>query len=103
MHHDEREALLTRAAEAGVAAQDLERIRAVCESYEYVTELIEQKNQTLGRLRGMIFGSRTESRANVLGRDRPRAAETPPANGEPAQAPASGPPANAGAAPAETA
>ena len=103
MHHDEREALLTRAAEAGVAAQDLDRIRAVFDSYEYVTELIEQKNQTLGRLRGMIFGSRTESRANVLGRDRPRAAETPPATGEPAQAPASGPPANAGSAPAETA
>lgn len=87
MQPDEREALLARAAEAGIAAQDLERMRAVFESYEYVTELIEQKNQTLGRLRKMIFGSRTESRANVLERTPSRAVSTPPAPEEPAASP----------------
>lgn len=68
MNREEREALLTRAAEAGVAAPDVDRIRAIFESYEYVTELIDQKNQTLGRLRDQLYGSRTESRDNVLGR-----------------------------------
>ena len=71
MQFDEREALLDRAAKAGVAAEDVDLMRAVFDSYAYVTELIEQKNQTLSRLRTIIFGSRTESRANVLGADKP--------------------------------
>jgi len=70
MKPEEREALLARAREAGVAEQDVDRIRAIFDSYAYVTELIDAKDQTLGRLRTIVFGSRTESRRNVLGRNK---------------------------------
>lgn len=66
----ERETLLTRAAESGLAAEDVERIRAVFDSYAYVSELIDQKNLSLARLRKMLFGDRTETSANVLGTER---------------------------------
>jgi transposase len=98
MQIDEREALLDRAAKAGVAAEDVDLMRAVFDSYAYVTELIEQKNQTLSRLRTIIFGSRTESRANVLGPDNapestaPGTEPTPPADIPPeSAAPAAAP------------
>ena len=74
----ERETLLTRAAEAGLAAEDVERIRAVFESYAYVSELIDQKNLSLARLRQMLFGDRTETSANVLGTA--RSGDGPPAD-----------------------
>lgn len=98
MQFEEREALLDRAAKAGVAAEDVDLMRAVFDSYAYVTELIEQKNQTLSRLRTIIFGSRTESRANVLGPDNapestaPGTEPTPPADIPPeSAAPAAAP------------
>ena len=74
----ERETLLTRAAEAGLAVEDVERIRAVFESYAYVSELIDQKNLSLARLRKMLFGDRTETSANVLGTA--RSGDGPPAD-----------------------
>ena len=74
----ERETLLTRAAEAGLAAEDVERIRAVFESYAYVSELIDQKNLSLARLRKILFGDRTETSANVLGTT--RSGDGPPAD-----------------------
>lgn len=66
----ERETLLARAAESGLAVADVERIRAVFESYAYVSELLDQKNLSLARLRKMLFGDRTETSANVLGTER---------------------------------
>jgi len=63
----ERETLLARAAESGLAAADLKRIRAVFESYAYISELIDQKNLSITRLRKILFGDRTETSANVLG------------------------------------
>ena len=66
----ERERLLARAAESGLAVADVERIRAVFESYAYVSELLDQKNLSLARLRKMLFGDRTETSANVLGTER---------------------------------
>lgn len=63
----ERETLLKRAADAGLAVADVERIRAVFDSYAYISELIDQKNLSLARLRKMLFGDSTESSANVLG------------------------------------
>jgi len=72
----ERETLLTRAAAASLAGEDVARICAVFESYAYVSTLIDQKNLTLPRLRKMLFGDRTETSANVLGTARSGAAAT---------------------------
>src|SRR4051812_5113888 len=46
---------------------DAELIRAVFESYAYVTDLVEDKNTTIRRLRQLFFGSRTEKTEAVLG------------------------------------
>lgn len=78
MDFAERETLLARAAESGLSAEDVERIREVFESYAYVSELIDQKNLTLARLRKMLFGDRTETSANVLGT--PGRGDGPPAD-----------------------
>ena len=74
----ERETLLTRTAESGLATADVERIREVFESYAYISELIDQKNLSLARLRKMLFGDRTETSANVLGTE--RRGDGPPAD-----------------------
>jgi hypothetical protein len=50
-----------RRAEQSLDEKDAELIRAVFESYAYVTDLVEDKNTTIRRLRQLFFGSRTET------------------------------------------
>src|SRR3954471_8021996 len=56
-----------RRAEQALDEKDAELVRAVFESYAYVTELVEHKNTTIRRLRQLFFGSRTETTEAVLG------------------------------------
>src|SRR6186713_3041477 len=56
-----------RRAEQSLDEKDAELIRAVFESYAYVTELVEDKNTTIRRLRQLFFGSRTEKTEDVVG------------------------------------
>ena len=72
--------------------KDAALIRAVFKSYVYVTDLVEDKNTSIRRLRQLFFGKRTEKTAAVVGRrsDQPEAtppsgvaAETAVAAGEP--------------------
>jgi hypothetical protein len=63
------EALLGRAEDTTLQKEDLETIRAICESYLYVTELIDQKSTTIARLRKLLFGARTEKTADVVRRE----------------------------------
>ena len=67
---DEREALLFRAAAGELSSADVDTIRAVFESYVYVSELIDRKSLSLARLRQLLFGPRTEKTAQVLGGQR---------------------------------
>ena len=76
------EALLRRAEEGAFEQEDYPTIRAVLESYFYVTNLIDQKSTTIDRLRKLLFGQSTEKTAQVIG----RRDETPAAD-------SSGPPA----------
>lgn len=69
MDVEQQEAILRRAGQAGVAPGDLYKIRAVFESYAYVSELIDHKNISLARLRQLLFGARTEKTADIVGRD----------------------------------
>src|SRR3954466_1178103 len=66
-----------RRAEQALDEKDAELIRAVFDSYAYVTELVEDRNTSLRRLRQLLFGSRTEKTEAVVG----------PKNGTPPAAP----------------
>jgi transposase len=67
-----------RRAEAALDEEDYALIKAVVESYNYVTDLVGDKNTTIRRLRQMLFGARTEKTAAVLGK-------TPPDENAPTQ------------------
>src|SRR3954452_21409214 len=56
-----------RRAEQALDEEDAALIRAVFESYTYVTDLVEDKNTTIRRLRQLFFGSRTEKTESVVG------------------------------------
>src|SRR4051812_19126810 len=56
-----------RRVERSLDEKDAELIRAVFESYAYVTDLVEDKNTTIRRLRQLFFGSRTEKTEAVVG------------------------------------
>src|SRR3954452_9474771 len=68
-----------RRAEQALDEKDAELIRAVFDSYAYVTELVEDKNTSIRRLRQLLFGSRTERTEAVVGpkHRRPNPAEPP--------------------------
>src|SRR3954463_12150189 len=65
-----------RRAERSLDEKDAALVRAVFESYAYVTELVEDKNTSIRRLRQLFFGTRTETTAAVVGQktERPAAA-----------------------------
>src|SRR5881275_1079244 len=56
-----------RRAERSLDEKDAALIRAVFESYSYVTELVEDKNTSIRRLRQLFFGARTEKTEDVVG------------------------------------
>ena len=37
--------------------EELEKIKAVCESYAYLIELVREENMTIDRLHEIVFGS----------------------------------------------
>ncbi len=53
--------------EQALDTQDATLIRKVFESYAYVTDLVEDKNTSIRRLRQLFFGARTEKTAAVVG------------------------------------
>ena len=81
--NQKRQELLRRVEQAGLEEGDLKLIRALFESYAYITELIDDKNVSITRLRKLLFGARTEKTAHVIGRDQP----VPVASAEPAALP----------------
>jgi len=62
--------------EQALSPEDLALIRAVFRSYLLVTDLVEDRNTTLRRLRQLLFGAATEKTAAVLGQ-----AGAPPQDG----------------------
>src|SRR5262245_43904115 len=90
--------------EQSLDEKDVTLIRAVFQSYRYVTDLVEDKNTSLRRLRQLLFGGRTEKTDAVVGppTDRPEAtrpsdaatrteAATPEAASEASRGAATGP------------
>jgi len=65
LNMDRIEELLQR-AEAALNEEDYKTVKAVFESYAYLTELVEDKGTTIARLRKLLFGSRTEKTRDVI-------------------------------------
>jgi len=61
----ELEGILQR-AEAELTPEDYELLKALVESYAYVTNLVEDKRTTIARLRKLLFGSASEKISDVL-------------------------------------
>jgi transposase len=70
------EEVLHRVEEA-LDEKDAALIRAVFASYVYVTDLVEDKNTSLRRLRQLLFGARTEKTDAVVGRRDEKSEESP--------------------------
>lgn len=82
MDESQLESLLARAENRQLEEDDFPTIRAVLQSYYYVTHLIGEKNTTIARLRKLLFGASTEKTADVLGRpDASSAAQNTTPNG----------------------
>ena len=56
-----------RRVEQSLDEKDSALVRAVFESYAYVSDLVEDKNTSIRRLRQLFFGSRTETTEAVVG------------------------------------
>jgi hypothetical protein len=69
-------------AKKSLDPKDAELIERVFDSYEYVADLIQAKNMTIGRLQKMLFGAKTEKTQKVVGNSNP----TQAASGETADA-----------------
>ena len=67
-----------RRVEQSLDEKDATLIRAVFESYVYVTDLVEDKNTSIRRLRQLFFGARTEKTDAVVGRQAEKPEATPP-------------------------
>ena len=58
---------IARRAQEVFDPKEAELIAKVFESYEYLTDLIQQKNMSIGRLQKMLFGAKTEKTDKVRG------------------------------------
>ena len=58
-----------RRVEQALDEKDSTLVRRVFESYAYVTELVEDKDTSIRRLRQLLFGSRTEKTDSVVGQE----------------------------------
>src|SRR5271157_2425353 len=56
-----------RRAEKKLDEKDYAILRAVVDAYDTITELVDDKNTTIARLRKLLFGSRTEKTKTVIG------------------------------------
>ena len=74
-------------AEQALDERDAALIRRLFESYLYISEVVEDKNTTIRRLRELFFGKRTEKTTAVLGRhEKTTAAATSDSGASPAGA-----------------
>ena len=76
---DEVEAILEEARRLGLPPEHCEKLRAIVESYRYVLSEIEGKKATIKNLRDLVFGAKTETKENVVGRSPDGGAEEEPA------------------------
>jgi hypothetical protein len=61
----EVEAILQR-VKAALSEADYEKLRALVDSFAYLTHMLEDKRTTIDRLRRLLFGSSTEKTRDVI-------------------------------------
>lgn len=66
LNQQELENILERALTSPLAKEDYEKLHAVLATLAYMTQLLENKNTTLQRLRQIVFGASTEKTSQVL-------------------------------------
>lgn len=66
LNRDRIEELLQRAEAKQLRDEDYETIKALIESYAYLTQLVGDKRTSINRLRKLLFGSRTEKTRDVI-------------------------------------
>jgi transposase len=71
---------VVRRAEQALDEKDATLIRRVFESYLYVSDLVEDKNTSIRRLRELFFGKRTEKTKTVVGRNAEKATTPVPSD-----------------------
>lgn len=86
----ELESILQRAQTGPLDEQDCAKIKAVFESYLYLTDLVEDRQMTIKRLRQMLFGASTEKTAAVIKKEEEDEGESPSATNEDSRAPPEG-------------
>jgi len=62
----EIEAILDRTKTGSLGDDDFAKLKAALETLAYLTDLVEDRQTTMARLRQMLFGTSTESLSNVL-------------------------------------
>jgi len=63
---EELESILQRARTSPLDEEDCAKIKAVFETYWYLTDQLENKATTIDRLRKIIFGSSSEKIRDVI-------------------------------------
>jgi len=71
---NELQSLLDRAKELGLPAKEYQNLEALVRSYQFLVQEIGDRDATIERLRQLVFGAKTESKANV----KKRAGKAPP-------------------------
>jgi transposase len=67
-----------RRAERKLGEEDFAMLKALADSYSYLTEVVGDKNTTIARLRKLLFGAKTERTTTVVGRKPSDGAPTAP-------------------------
>ena len=62
----ERVEVMLQRADRQLSEEDADLLRRIVESYDYITDLVEDKNTSIRRLRQLLFGAKTEKSRNVL-------------------------------------
>ncbi|MFV1958238.1 MAG: hypothetical protein ACC662_02370 [Planctomycetota bacterium] len=75
---DELRSIIERSREGELSDEDREKLWSVIESYALLLGEIKDKEATIGRLRQLVFGAKTESKANV----KRRTGKAPPGDGD---------------------
>ena len=81
LHVDQLEIILDK-VEHKLGAEDSEPLRKLLRSHQTLTQLIQEKNISIARLRKLLFGSKTERTRDAAGEgsesSRPSTNETTP-------------------------
>lgn len=92
LNQQELEQILDQALTAPLARGDYDKLRAVLNTLAYMTQLLENKNTTLQRLRQIVFGSSSEKTDQVLPHANSGTGTAPASDTPQSQEPASEPP-----------